>query len=275
MYLWEKNKKRKFAPVNRRYARQERIKRIALFLTVLVLAEGAFLFWREGKNYWDNLKLPPFLTWSIKTINISAPTQNLKDKIEKQLSVKSIKTNIPFSNKEAKELELELNKNIKQVKSIKVKRKLFTKELLIVGEKHTPLAYITTPKESFFISDEGIIFQDDEAQKNGGFLNISLNGKIESENLSKELVQCIKEVQNTSLRKTDKLTLDFADQTTRFETLFGPVKLKRFNEVKQQISVLTQILETAKQKNFTQPYFVDFTYFDKGKVYLKQAYKDL
>ena len=192
MYLLNKNKKRKFAPVNRRYARKVKFKRIALFLTLLVLAEGALLCWREGKNYWDNLKLPPYLAWSIKTITVTAPSKNLKEEIDNQLAVKRIKENIPFSNKEAKDLELSLNENIGQVKSIKVKRKLFTKELLIVAQKHTPLAYITMPENSFFISDEGIIFQDDEAKKEGGFLNISLNGKIESENLSKELVQCIK-----------------------------------------------------------------------------------
>ncbi|MCR5505045.1 MAG: hypothetical protein K6E94_05815 [Elusimicrobiaceae bacterium] len=275
MYLLNKNKKRKFVPVNKRYARQQKLKKIAFCLTLLVLAEGAFLFWREGRNWWDNTKLPPFLTWSIKTINISAPTETLRNEIEKQLVLKHIKVDIPFSNKEAKDLELALNKSIEQIKSIKVKRKIFTKELLILTEKHTPLAFITTPKDSFFISDEGIIFQDDEIKKEGGFLNISLNAKIKSENLSKELVQCIKAVKDTSLRKSDTLTLDFAEQIIKFETPFGPVKLKNFDEVKEQISVLTKILETAKQKDFTQPYFIDFTYFDKGKVYLKQSYKDL
>ena len=239
------------------------------------MAEGAFLCWRESKNWLDNTKLPPFLTWTIKTINISAPTETLQNEIQKQLDLKHIKVNIPFSHKQAKNLELILNKNIEQIKSIKVKRKFFTKELLIITEKHTPLAYITTPKDSFFLSDEGIIFQDNEIKKDGGFLNISLNAKIKSENLSKELVQCIKAVKDTSLRKSDTLTLDFAEQTINFETFFGPVKLKNFNEVKEQISVLTKILETAKQKDFTQPFFVDFTYFDKGKVYLKQSYKDL
>ena len=275
MYFLNKNRKRKFAPVNKRYARKQKLKKIAVLLTLLVLAEGAFLCWREGKNWLDNTKLPPFLTWSIKTINISAPTKTLQNEIQKQLDLKHIKVNIPFSHKQAKNLELTLNKNIEQIKSIKVKRKFFTKELLIITEKHTPLAYITTPKDSFFLSDEGIIFQDDEIKKEGGFLNISLNAKIKSENLSKELVQCIKAVKDTSLRKSDTLTLDFAEQTINFETFFGPVKLKDFNEVKEQISVLTKILETAKQKDFTQPFFVDFTYFDKGKVYLKQSYKDL
>ena len=208
MYFLNKNRKRKFAPVNKRYARKQKLKKIAVLLTLLVLAEGAFLCWRESKNWLDNTKLPPFLTWTIKTINISAPTETLQNEIQKQLDLKHIKVNIPFSHKQAKNLELILNKNIEQIKSIKVKRKFFTKELLIITEKHTPLAYITTPKDSFFLSDEGIIFQDNEIKKDGGFLNISLNAKIKSENLSKELVQCIKAVKDTSLRKSDTLTLD-------------------------------------------------------------------
>ena len=93
MYLLNKNKKRKFAPVNRRYARKVKFKRIALFLTLLVLAECTLLLWREGKNYWDNLKLPPYLAWSIKTITVTAPSKNLKEEIDNQLAVKRIKEN--------------------------------------------------------------------------------------------------------------------------------------------------------------------------------------
>ena len=275
MYFLKINKKKKFSPVNKRYVQKMRIKKIAVLLTMLALAEGSFLVWHEGRNWLDNIKLPPALTWKIQTINIITPTENLQKNISKYLQEKHIKENIPFSSKAAKKLEKLLNKNIKQIKKIKVNRQIFTKELLITAEKYTPLVYIITPENSFFVDENGQFFQDDDAKTKGGFLNIYLNDKIKSELLSKELVQFIKEIKNTSLRDSDTVILNFTEQSAQFQTHLGPVKLKNFNEVKEQISALTEILKISKEKKLPQPYFVDFTYFNKGKVYLKQSYKDL
>lgn len=267
--------KRRFRPVNRRNVRKNRIKKIAVFLTVLALAEGAFLFWYQGKNYFENIKLPAALTWQVKTINIVAPTENLKTQLEKEIKKQKINLDVPFSNKDAVALEDYLNENIKYVKNIKVSRKFFTKELLITAEKFTPFARISTPQDNFFVTEDGIIFKDDDPQNKGGFLNLYLNAKIESEILAKELVQFIKEIKITSLRNTNNVTLNINEQTAEFNTKFGPVKLKNFKEVKKQLSVLTEIFKISQGKNFNLPYYVDFTYFNKGKVYLKQGYKDL
>ena len=197
--------KKRFGTVNRRHAHKNRIKKIAIFLTVLAFIEGAFLFWHEGGNYFKNIKLPAFLTWHIKTVNIIAPTENLKIQIEKELTNQNINSGICFSKTEAKNLENYLNKNIKYVKNIEVSRTFFTKELLIVADKFTPIAQITTPKETFFIAEDGQIFQDDDPKNKGGFLNVSLNAKIESEMLTKELVQFIREINLTSLRNTGNI----------------------------------------------------------------------
>lgn len=268
-------KKRFKGPVNRRRASRNRIKKIAIFLTVLALGEGVFLFYHEGNNYLENIKLPPALTWQIKKINIVSPTENLKKQIEKEIKNKNINLDTPFSKKETQDLEKYLNENVKYIKGIKVSRKFFTKELLITAEKFEPYAQIYLPKDSFFITEEGQIFQDEDPQNKGGFLNVYLNAKIESEILAKELVQFIKEIKTTSLRNTNNIWVNLNEQTAEFNTKFGPVKLKDFKEVKKQISVLTEIFKISQGKDFTLPYFVDFTYFNKGKVYLKQGYKDL
>ena len=273
MYLYKKNKR--FTAVNRRYARQARIRKIAIFLTFLAFAEGFLLFWLEGRDFWKDMKMPSALTWHIKQVSINAPTENLELKIENELKKHQIKLNQPFSSTDSCLLENDLRKNIEQVKSIKVQRKFFKKELLITAEKYKPFVYVLTPQDSFFVTQEGIIFQDDEEKNKEGFLNVYLNAKIESDILAKELVQFIKEIKNTSLRKTDSVFVDFEGQTARFETPFGPVKLKYFKDAKIQLSVLTEILEIAKEKDFTLPCLVDFTYFDRGKVYLKQNYKEL
>lgn len=267
--------RKRFGTVNRRHARKNRIKKIAIFLTVLVLAEGAFLFWHQGKNYFENIKMPAALTWHVKTINIIAPTENLKTQIEKEIQKQKINSGNTLTSAQAKELQNYLNENIKHIKDIKVSRKFFTKELLIVADKFTPLAQISTPKETFFITEEGQIFQDDDPKNKGGFLNVYLNAKIESEILAKELVQFIKEISATSLRNTNNISIDIKEQTAEFETQFGPVKLKDFKGVKEQLSALTEIFKVSLGKNFTLPYYVDFTYFNKGKIYLKQDYKDL
>lgn len=275
MYSYTPVKKRFTGPINRRNVRKNRIKKIAVFLTVLALAEGAFLLCWEGNSYLKNIKFPATLTWQIKTINIIAPTENLKTQIEKEIKNQKINLNIPFSTKEAENLENYLNENIKYKKNIKVSRKFFTKELLITAEKFEPFAKIYTPKDNFFITENGLIFQDNDPQNKGGFLNLYLNAKIESEILTKELVQFIKEIKTTSLRNTGDISVDINNQTAEFNTKFGPVKLKDFKEVKKQLSVLTEIFKISQGKDFTLPYFVDFTYFNKGKVYLKQDYKDL
>lgn len=275
MYSYTPVKKRYTGPVNRRNVRKNRIKKIAIFLTVLALAEGAFLLWREGNSYFKNIKLPPALTWQIKTVNVVAPTEKLKVQIEKEVKNKNLNLDIPLSSEEAKNLEIYLNENIKYIKNIKVSRKFFTKELLIVAEKFTPFAQISTQKDNFFITEDGQIFQDDDPQNKEGFLNVYLNAKIESEILAKELVQFIKEIGKTSLRDANDISVNLNDQTAEFKTKFGLVKLKDFKGVKKQLSALTEIFKISLGKNFTLPYYVDFTYFNKGKVYLKQDYKDL
>lgn len=275
MYLLNKIKKKNFAPINRRYIRQQKIKKIAIFLTILVFAEAAFLFRHEGKNLWNKINIAHRFDWQVKQISIIAPTEYIKTEIAKITKEQQIEIGTHLTTKEAWNLEKTLKENIKEAKSIIVKRKFFTKELLIESEKFTPFVQIKTPQDSFFMTEEGFIFQDREEQKKEGFFNIFLNAKIESEILAKELVQFIKEIKNTSLRKTDTLTIDLTGHSARFETDFGPVKLANFKEVKKQLSVLTEILRIAKNKKFTLPCLVDFTYFDQGKVYLRQNYKDL
>lgn len=273
MFL-NKNKK-KFAPINRRYIRQQKLKRIAIFLTVLVFAEGAFLLRQEGKNLWEKLDIAHRFDWKVKQITVAAPTDYIKREILNIIKDKQITEGTHFSTADVKELENTLKENIKEAKTINVKRNFFTKELSVSCEKFMPFAKIITPQDSFFVTEDGYIFQDLEEEQKKGFLNISLNAKIESEKLPTELVQFIKEIKNTSLRKTDFLNIDVEGQSAQFQTDFGPVKLGSFEDVKQQLSVLTEILQVAKNKKFTVPYFVDFTYFGKGKVYLKQNYKDL
>ena len=273
MFL-NKNRK-KFTPINRRYLRQQKLKRIAIFLTVLVFAEGAFLLRHEGKNLWEKLDVAHRFDWKVGQIIVTAPTDYIKTEISKILQERQITEGTHLSSADAKDLENTLKENIKEAKSVNVKRKIFTKELLVNCEKFTPFVKITTPQDTFFMTEDGYVFQDLEEQEKKDFFNISLNAKIESEKLTKELVQFIKEIKNTSLRKTDLLDIDLEGQSAEFETDFGPVKLSNFEEVKNQLSVLTEILRVAKNKKFTVPYFVDFTYFDKGKVYLKQNYKDL
>lgn len=275
MYLLKKTKKKTFAPINRRYIRQQKIKKIAIFLTFLVFAEGAFLFRQEGKDLWDKLNLAHRFDWQVKQINIIAPTEHIKTEIAKITKEQQIEIGTHLTAQDAYDLANTLKENIKEAKTIKVKRKFFTKELLIESEKFTPFVQINTPQDTFFMTEDGLIFKDAEELQKGGFFNISLNAKIESEILAKELVQFIKEIKNTSLRKTDVLTIDLKGQSAQFDTNYGPVKLGNFKEVKKQLSVLTEILQIAKNKKFTLPCFVDFTYYDKGKIYLKQNYKDL
>ncbi len=275
MYSYTPVKKRFRGPINRRNVRKNRIKKIAIFLTVLALAEGGFLFWYQKGSYFENIKLPSVLTYQIKTINIIAPTEKLKEQIEKQIKNKKINLDTTLSKREVLDLENYLNENIKYVKSVKVARRFFTKELLVVATKYEPFTKIYTPQDNFFMTEEGQIFQDDDPQDKGGFLNVYLNAKIESEILAKELVQFIKEIKLNSLRNTNNISINLNEQTAEFETKFGLVKLKDFKEVKKQLSVLAEIFKISKGKNFTLPYFVDFTYFGKGKVYLKQDYKDL
>ena len=273
MHLFKR--KKTFTPINRRYIRQQKVKRIAIFLTLVVIAEMAFLFRQQGKEIWDKLNITHRFDWQVKQINIVAPTDYLKTEIAKITKEQQIDIGTHLTAKEANNLETVLKDNIKEAKSVKVKRKFFTKELLIESEKFTPFAQITTPQDTFFMTEDGWIFQDSEEQQKGVFLNVFLNAKIESETLAKELVQFIKEIKNTSLRTTDVLTIDLTGQNAQFETKFGPVKLGNFKEVKQQLSVLAEILKIAKNKKFTVPCLVDFTYYDNGKVYLKQNYKDL
>ncbi len=255
--------------------RKNRIKKIAIFLTVLALAEGAFLLWHEGNYYLEKIKLPAALTWQIKAINIIAPTETLKTQIEKEIKNQKINLGKAITSTQVQELENYLSENIKYIKDINVSRNFFTKELVVTAEKFTPFAQILTQKDIFFITEDGQIFQDDEPKNEEGFLNVYLNAKIESEILAKELVQFIKEIDKTSLRNTNNISIDINKQTAEFNTKFGPVKLKDFKEVKKQLSVLTEIFRISLGKDFTLPYFVDFTYFSKDKVYLKQGYKDL
>ena len=206
--------------------------------------------------------------WRLEEIVYQGPTKEAEEDVQKNIFLNKGQ---PLSATQVNVLETLLNKQLTDYKKITLKRKWFSHKLLVIIEKYTPIAKIDAQNGVFFVAEDGTIFQDKNPLTIDRLLNISLNDIISNKVLSKDLLILLKEISNT-FDKVSDFELDLVSNICVFNIDEGQVKIQDFAFGKEKIQVLREILTKAKEKDFIKPYFIDFTYYENDKVYLRQRF---
>jgi len=180
--------------------------------------------------------------------------------------------NKEFSVSKAVSLQSRLSKKYPQLRQISVKRGLLSGKLKITAKRRKPVAKFLLPDKSIrFIDQDSTVYSDPNPDPLSTVPYVELAGMV-PDNLGEEFVDLVE----SSLKLKDQLDFAFLHFDPSKDTVrmhmpdgcvinFGPAK-----KLRQKARRAAQIEKIAK-KGYPHPHELDFTYFDDGKVFLRQT----
>lgn len=240
------------------------LKYIFLFLLFAAVCVGLYWGARRGYEAWTVSRMGK---WQASSATVSGAQGVLAKEL---LAAAQAKTNVNFSVQDAVQLQDELKRKYPQLRQIRVERGLLTGKLKVAVKRREPIARFGEAKQNQFMDEDGTIYQDPNPDPLISVPTVELQGKV-PENLGEEFAGFVrstlklkKQLEFSSLQfnlQADTVTMGFADGSV---ILFGAAK-----QLRQKARRAAQIRALA-QKNTSEPYELDFTYFDAGKVFLRQ-----
>lgn len=176
-----------------------------------------------------------------------------------------------FSAQDAAALRAVLAQKYPQLRRVSVRRGLLSGKLKISAQRRSPVAKFVLPDQSVrYIDQDSTIYVDPNPDPLHPVPFVELEGRIPAQ-LGEEFVDLVQ----SALRLKDQLDFAFLRFNVDKDTVrmhlpdgciinFGPAR-----QLRQKARRAAQIEAVAK-KHFTHPHELDFTYFDDGKVFLRQ-----
>lgn len=208
--------------------------------------------------------------WTPKEVQIHGAEGGLSKQLR---SDAEMKLNAPFSLQDAVALRKFLAQKYPQLGDVSVRRGLFSGALKISVKRRQPVAKFILPGGAVrYIDDEGNVYPDPTPDPQLSVPFVELEGNV-PENLGGEFVDLVQ----SALKLKAQLDFAFLRFNTDADTvrmylpdgcviLFGPAK-----NLRQKARRAAQIEELAAKGHYPRPHELDFTYFDDGKVFLRQA----
>lgn len=265
MYFKKSSKRKTFAPVSAKRRKQRRIKRFFLFCIFCIFIILLLWCFNKGVQYVFEHKSHWF-TWAAKTLVIEAQDDYTAGRIKDFINFKE---NIVISAEEAKNIQNTLQAKLPQVKEIKVKRGFFSKKLIVKAENHTILAIIQSGENSHFISQQGVLFNYEQAKIPAEILQVKTGKEIKGSFLPQELVKLLKDISQSNLKELDFISVDLEKGSYNLNFKDGTiVAMGLFDLYNDKIVALKDIIDISQKKGIKRPYKIDFSYFKYGKIYL-------
>lgn len=182
------------------------------------------------------------------------------------------KTKAPFSAQDAQTLETSFMQRYPQLRQVDIKRGLMSGKLKISVKLREPLAKLQLPsKEQRLLDEDGTLYSAPNMKEINGLVSVELTGpvpaKLEGEwvDLLQSLLKLKEQLKFTSLHFD--LTNNTVDMQLAVDGVlhFGPAK-----NLRQKVRRAAQIEKLVRAKQLG-PHTLDFTYFDEGKVFLRQT----
>lgn len=240
------------------------LKYIFLFFIFTGLCLGVYWAGRRAYEAWTISRMG---NWKASSAVVVGAEGVLAKEL---LAIAQSKTNVTFSPQDAVQLQNELKHKYPQLRQIRVERGLLSDKLKVVVKRRVPIARFGAEDQNQFMDEDGTIYQDPSPDPLLSVPTVELQGKV-PENLGEEFAEFVrstlklkKQLEFSSLQfnlQADTVTMAFADGSV---ILFGAAK-----QLRQKARRAAQIRALA-QKTTTPPYELDFTYFDEGKVFLRQ-----
>lgn len=182
------------------------------------------------------------------------------------------KLNAVFSVQDAVALQSALAKKYPQLRRISVKRGILSGKLKISVKRRVPVAKFILPDGAVrFIDEDSTVYADPNPAPLLTVPFVELEGSV-PEKLGAEFVGLVQ----SALKLKDQLDFAFLRFNAGADTVrmylpdecvinFGPAK-----NLREKARRAAQIEALAKE-GFAHPHELDFTYFDDGKVFLRQT----
>lgn len=177
-----------------------------------------------------------------------------------------------FSVRDAVAFQAELAKKYPQLRRITVKRGLLSGKLKVSVHRRIPVAKFVLPDGSVrFIDEDSTVYADTNPDPLLTVPFVELEGNV-PDKLGAEFVDLVQ----SALKLKDQLDFAFLRFNAQTDTVrmylpdgcvlnFGPAK-----NLRQKARRAAQIEALAKE-GLPHPHELDFTYFDDGKVFLRQT----
>ncbi len=239
------------------------IKPLILFVFLIALCVG--IYWGAKKTY-EVIKISRMGEWKPAEVVVSGIDGALAGEI---MSAGQSKLKQPFSTRDAVRWQADLARLYPQFQRISVQRGLFSGKLKVSVKRRVPVAHFEYQNQTHFMDEDGAVYLDPHPDPLQKTPIVELVGTV-PQNLGEEFagfVRSVLKLKNqlhfTSLQfdlKTDTVTMHLPDGSVLH---FGPAK-----KLRQKARRAAQI-QTHAQQNGLTPYELDFTYFEKGKVFLR------
>ena len=253
--------------VKKRPARRKKpsffFKSICSLLLIIAVAFGAFVGLRHA---YYTLKNAQITDWHVKSVSVSGLSGTYEKEIFTRVATLEGK---PFSMEDADKLRQELIAQYPTLTKIAVSRGLLSGKLKVYAQPRQPVAQFVLPDNSRkYIDEESVVYVDPQEVRD--VLEVKLVGdapaKLESSfvDLVQSLVKLKKTLPFESLEfnVTDNtVTLDLPDKSV--------IRFGQAVHLKHKVHRAAQIVALARKK-YTAPVTLDFTFFEKGKVFLTQ-----
>lgn len=254
--------------VKKRSARRKKPSSFFKFLFSLFLitavAFGAFI----GLRYaYYTVKNAQVTDWHVKSVAVDG----LSGTREKEIFTRAASfEGKPFSMEDAEKLRQELVAKYPTLTKISVSRGLLNGKLKISARPRQPVAQFVLPDNSRkYIDEESVVYVDPQEVRE--VLKVELVGDAPAQ-LEPSFVDLIQSL--LKLKKSLPFEALEFNVTNNTVTLSLPDKSEiRFGQavrLKQKVRRAAQIMALAHQK-YTTPVVLDFTFFEKGKVFLTQT----
>ena len=207
--------------------------------------------------------------WTPTAVSVSGAQEPVLGEIK---SAAEKKLNAVFTVKDAVKLQNQLSEKYPQLGQISVKRGLFSSTIKITVSYRKPIAKFMFPDQKTirFIDQDGVVYADPNPPEKQEIPFVELEGAV-PERLGSEFVDLVE----TSLKLKDQLDFAFlrynpsADLVKMHMPDGCVIDFGRANKLRQKAKRAAQIEEIANE-GYPHPHVLDFTYFDDGKVFLRQ-----
>ncbi len=206
--------------------------------------------------------------WKPTSVAVSGAEGDLARQIQKEANSFIGKE---FAISHAVSLQSRLIKKYPQLRQVSVKRGLLSGKLKITLHRREPVAKFVLPDQSVrFIDQDSTIYADPNPDSRFVVPYVELEGTV-PEKLGTEFVDLVE----SSLKLKDQLDFAFlhfspSSDTVRMHMPDGCViNFGQAKKLRQKARRAAQIEEIAKE-GYPHPHELDFSYFDDGKVFLRQ-----
>lgn len=208
--------------------------------------------------------------WSPKSVSVSGVEGELAKQLQNAGQAKLQKV---FSLADAAALEKQLQSRYPQLQQISVRRGLWSGKLKIDAKRRQAVAKFVLPDGSVrFIDQDSTVYTDPNPDLLSPVPFVELEGSV-PQKLGSEFVELVQ----STLKLKDQLDFAFLRFNTDKDTVqmylpddsvisFGPAK-----NLRAKARRAAQIEALCAEKEIPSPHVLDFTYFDDGKVFLRQT----